>query len=164
MTSAAPVTVRKASADDAKEVHSLILELAEHMSAREKVGSSVEDIRAALLGSEPAVHALMAEQDGHPVGVAIFFLSFSTWRGSNGVYLQDVYVRPNMRTTGTGRKLISRVVAWAADHGADHLRLSVDTDNIEARSFYEHLNLLHRDDEMIYQISGNSFSQLGKKE
>jgi len=164
LNSESAATIRKASADDADRIHSLILELAEHLSARDKVGSTVENIRSALLGNEPAVHALVAELDGRLIGVAIFFLTFSTWRGSNGVYLQDIYVRPNVRTTGTGRKLLSQVVAWAATQGADHMRLSVDTDNVEARSFYEHLGMLQRDDEMIFQIFGTKFETMGGAE
>jgi len=73
-------------------------------------------------------------------------------------------VRPDLRSTGTGRKLLSAVATWAAAQGADHLRLSVDTDNLTAQSFYGHVGMLHRDDEMTFQISGTSFEAMGKQE
>lgn len=158
------VKVRMASADDAREIHALILELAEFTNDDKKVNSTIENICSALSGSEPLLHAFIAEQDGDPVGVAIVFLTFSTWRGSNGVYLQDIYVRPNLRSTGTGRKLLAAVATWAATRGADHLRLSVNTDNLTAQSFYGHVGMLHRDGEMIFQISGTSFEAMRSKE
>lgn len=157
------VNVRTASSNDASAVHALILELAEFTDDGKKVVSTTENIRAALAGSEPLLHAFIAEQDGNPVGVAIVYLTFSTWRGTKGVYLQDIYVRPNLRSTGTGRQLLAAVAKWATARGADHLRLSVDTDNLTAQSFYGHVGMLHRDDEMIFQISGTSFAAMGSK-
>lgn len=157
------ISIRIASADDADVIHRLIIELAEQMDVREKVSSTSKDIRAALSGAEPAVHALLAEQGDNAIGVAIFFLSYSTWRGSNGVYLQDIYLRPGNREAGAGRMLLSKLVACAAAQGADHLRLSVDVDNVAAQSFYRHIGMSDRDDEMIFQISGRDFQKLGEK-
>ena len=74
--------VRTASSDDASEIHALILELAEFTDDGKKVVSTIENIRTALSGSEPLLHAFIAEQDGTSVGVATVFLSFSTWRGT----------------------------------------------------------------------------------
>lgn len=158
------VLVRTASADDAGEIHSLILELAEFTNDGKKVSSTAVNICSALSGSEPLLHAFIAEQDTNPVGVAIVYLTFSTWRGTKGVYLQDIYVRPNLRSAGTGRQLLAAVATWAATRGADHLRLSVDADNLTAQSFYGHAGMLHRDDEMTFQISGTSFEAMGKQE
>ena len=157
------ISFRVASADDAGAIHALILELAEQMGDREKVGSTSKDMRTALLGAEPAVHALLAEQGDEAIGVAIFFLSYSTWRGSNGVYLQDIYLRPGKREAGTGKKLLSKIAEWATAQGADHLRLSVDVENLAAQSFYRHIGMSDRDDEMIFQITGRDFQELGEK-
>ena len=163
MKSGTDISFRIASADDADEIHSLILELAELMDVREKVGGTSKDLHNALLGTEPVVHALMAEQGNNAIGVAIFFLTYSTWRGSNGVYLQDIYLRPGKREAGTGSALFSKVAAWAALQGADHLRLSVDVNNVAARTFYSRVGMSVRDDEMIFQISGRDFRALGEK-
>jgi GNAT superfamily N-acetyltransferase len=157
------ISIRIATADDAGAIHALILELAEQLDVREKIASSNKDIRDALLGTEPAVHALLAEQGDIAIGVAIFFLSFSTWRGSNGVYLQDIYLRSGEREEGTGKRLLAKVAEWATAQGADHMRLSVDVENVAAQSFYRHIGMSNRDDEMIFQISGRDFQVLGEK-
>jgi len=158
------ITIRIASADDADVIHTFIVELAEQMDVREKLTSSSKDIGRALLAREPAVHVMVAEHGDDAIGVAIFFLTYSTWRGSNGVYLQDIFLRPGKRGAGTGRTLLSKVVAWAAERGADHLRLSVDADNRAAQSFYRHIGMSSRDDEMTFQISGRDFRDMGGME
>jgi len=155
--------MRIATPDDADAVHALLLELAESMDVRDKVASNNKDIRDALLGAEPAVHALLAEQGGMAIGVAIFFLTFSTWRGSNGVYLQDIYVRSGDREAGTGKRLLAKIAEWATAQGADHMRLSVDTENVAAQSFYRHIGMSSCDDEMLFQIFGRDFQVLGEK-
>lgn len=139
----------------------MLKRLAESMGAAPKMHSGVEDIATALSSDSPAIHALVAENDGAPLGMAVFFLTYSTWRGSRGVYLQDIYVAENARDSGLGRSLIQQVAAWAMAHGADHLRLSVDRDNTAASSFYENLGLTRRDDEMICMIDGDAFKTMG---
>jgi ribosomal protein S18 acetylase RimI-like enzyme len=155
------ITVRPASADDAKVIRSLVIELAVAMDELDKVSSSIKDFRDALSGTDPAIHGLLVEQDGKPVGMAIFYLTFSTWRGSRGVYLQDIYLHPNVRGTGAGKQLLAKVVAWAIDRDADHLRLSVDSDNTNAQLFYESIGMSFCKKEKIYQISDQSLQQLG---
>ena len=150
-----------ATADDTPLLHEMLKRLAESMGAARKMYSRVEDIATALSGDHPAIHALIAEKDGAPVGMAIFFLTYSTWRGSPGVYLQDIYVARGARGAGIGRRLMQQVADWAIAHGADHLRLSVDPDNTTARSFYDDLGLSYRDDEVICTLAGEAFRNMG---
>ena len=161
MKSEGEVDIRPASAEDAADIHRLIVALAESLDDQDKVTATVDDIRNALSGSDPAMHALITQQDDQILGVAVFFLTFSTWRGTRGVYLQDIYLHPSLRSAGSGRKLLASVVAWAAEQGADHLRLSVDSANREAQKFYENIGMSYRDEEMIYQISGRDFDEFG---
>jgi GNAT superfamily N-acetyltransferase len=154
------ISIRIAWSDDAALIHEMLKRLAESIGAEQKMHSTVEDIVAALSGETPAIRVLVAEHDNEPLGVAVFFLTFSTWRGSHGVYLQDIYVAEDVREVGLGRRLIEQVVEWAKAQGADHLRLSVDRDNKAARSFYENLGLSYRDDEMIYTIIGDAFNSM----
>ena len=163
MTTDTDISIRIASVDDADQIHVLLLELADLLGDQEKVSSTSQDIRDALMSKEPAVHVLLAERGDKAIGVAIFFLTFSTWRGSNGVYLQDIYVRPGKREAGSGKKLLSKLAEWAAAQGADHMRLAVDVDNVAAQSFYRHVGMSVRDDEMIFQITGRDFLRLGKQ-
>lgn len=135
----------------------MILALADTVGGRAGVSSTVQDFERALSGNAPAIHAVVAEQHGAAVGLAIFFPTFSTWRGSGGVYLQDIYVANGLRGSGVGRVLLQTVMDWANRRGATHLRLSVDRDNKLAQTFYESLGLGWREDEKIYEIAGDAF-------
>ena len=112
------ISIRIASADDATLIHEMLKQLAGSMGAAGKMYSTAEDIVTALSGDTPATHALVAEDDSAPLGMAIFFLTYSTWRGSRGVYLQDIYVADGARDAGVGRTLMQQVAAWATAHGA----------------------------------------------
>lgn len=138
----------------------MLLQLALAMGAQKKIKNSVQDIATALTGDTPAIHAFIAEKHARPVGLAIFFLNFSTWRGSPGVYVQDIYVAANARGTGLGRKLLQAAAAWGQKQGANHLRLSVDPENVAACQFYATVGLKLRDDEVIYSATGASFTKL----
>jgi len=157
------ISFRLACAENAEQVHALIVELAEAIGELDRVSSSVDDFRRALSGPDPAINALLVERNSVQIGVAIFFLSFSTWRGNWGVYLQDIYIRADSRGTGAGRVLLAKVAAWGVEREADHLRLSVDSENTIARSFYERSGMTFCSKEMIYQISDDEFRQLGSE-
>ena len=161
MSANTEISTRYASAEDAVLVHALIIEMAHAMDAQAKVRSTVEDFAHAMAPDNADIHVLLAERGGVPVGITIFFLTFSTWRGSLGVYVQDIYVTPEGRGTGIGKRLLSEVAAWASERGADHLRLSVDRENVAAQAFYENIGMKHCDEEMIYRITGASFEELG---
>lgn len=131
------------------------------MHEENKFGSAVKDIEGALSGSKPDAYAIIAEKNGENIGVSVFFLTFSTWRGKRGVYVQDIFVAADARGSGLGSRLLKEVVSWGASQGADHLRLSANRDNKAAHNFYEHLGLSFRNDEIIYAIAGDSFDNLG---
>lgn len=150
------IITRFGSADDANVIHEMLLRLSESMSSTLKISSTAQDIGAALSGSTPDIHAIIAEETGKPVGLAVFFLSYSTWRGTRGTYLQDIYVANDVRGRGLGTRLLREVAAWSDEQGADHLRLSVDRDNTAAQTFYEKHGLSFRGDEMIYTIVGDA--------
>jgi GNAT superfamily N-acetyltransferase len=138
----------------------MLLQLALATGAQKKIRNTVRDIATALTGDPPAIHAFIAEKNGKPVGLAICFLNFSTWRGSPGVYVQDIFVAANARGAGLGKKLLQAVAAWGQQRGADHLRLSVDPKNVAACQFYTNVGLTLRDDEVIYAATGESFANL----
>ena len=154
------ITIRQALVEDASIVHSMVLQLAESTVDRSKVTSRASDFAAAMSGDNPAIHVLIAERGGRPIGITILFLTFSTWRGTRGVYVQDIFVAPDARGGGLGKKMLAAAAKWAASQGADHLRLSVDRDNAAAQSFYAAIGLTYRDDEMMYQISGEALDAL----
>lgn len=145
---------------DAAVVHSMIVRLAESTPAAIELCSTAADFATALSGDNPAIHALIAEHDNASLGVVIFYLTYSTWYGAPGVYVQDIFVAEESRGAGVGRKLLAGAVKWAAARGATHMKLSVDRDNTTAQSFYERCGMFHRDDEMMYMIVGEAFSNL----
>jgi ribosomal protein S18 acetylase RimI-like enzyme len=160
MTNDSRISIRLAGADDAESVYAMIYALAEVLGDERKVVSTVDDFISHGFSKRPAFEALLAEQAGKPVGICLFFYSFSTWLGALGVYIQDLYVSDDARGSGLGRMLVAETARIAAARGANHLRLAVDSKNTDAQAFYETLGMKVRDDELIYQASGDSFALL----
>jgi ribosomal protein S18 acetylase RimI-like enzyme len=125
-----------------------------------KLVSTVDDIRTFGFGSSPLFHALLAEAGEETVGLCLYFFTFSTWLGTPGIYVQDLYIAESARGTGLGRRLLAGAAAAGSENGADHLRLSVYEDNDSAQQFYRAIGMKHRDDEHIYQADGEVFAEL----
>lgn len=155
--------IRLATEDDVGKLHAMIVGLAKATGLREKVTSKPEDFRRFGSRGQPAFQALIAELDGEPVGLSLFFYSFSSWRGELGVYVQDLYVSGKVRGTGLGRRLIGETARLSKKRGATYLRLSVGKSNAAAQAFYRSIGLSLSDDECIYQAIGPAFEQLTQK-
>lgn len=164
MNDTAPLTVRVATPADAGTVHSMIAALAASTPSHIEMRSTPADFETALSGEHPALFALIALQDDSPLGLVVFFPTFSTWYGAPGVYVQDLYVNESARGAGVGKRLMAEVAKFAAARGATHLRLSVDCDNAAGQAFYGRIGMSHRDDEMMYMIEGAAFARLGAEE
>lgn len=154
-------TIRRAVAADAEPIHAMLEALARDIDAAHKMAASVDDIRRHGFGPDPVFEALIAETDGHATGLCLWFTSFSSWRGSTGVYVQDLYVDEEMRGTGLGRWLLQEVAALSAEQGGTYLRLAVDAANIDGQGFYERLGLSWCRSERIFEIAGRGFRELG---
>ena len=154
------VTIRAATADDAANIARMIRALAAGNGEIHKVTGRAEDFARYGFSDLPAFRALIAERDGEPVGLSLWFCNFSSWRGDVGIYIQDLYVDDSLRGTGLGRRLLEETARCGLAAGATHLRLSVASSNSGARAFYKRLGLAFRDDECIYQISDKDFSTL----
>jgi ribosomal protein S18 acetylase RimI-like enzyme len=147
-------TIRRASEADAGIIHALVVELAAGIGKTEKVVSSVADIRDRGFGPDPAFEALIAERAGAPVGLCLFFESFSTWDG------RDIYVAEAARGRGLGRRLLAEAAAISRARGGSYLRLSVEADNDTAQAFYRRVGLTWSTAERIYQVRGEDFAAL----
>jgi len=157
--------IRLATEEDVGKLHAMVVGLAKATGLREKVTSKPEDFRRFGSRGQPAFQALIAELDGEPVGLSLFFYSFSSWRGELGVYVQDLYVSEKLRGSGLGRRLIAETARHARKRGATYLRLSVGKANTAAQAFYRSIGLALSEDECIYQAIGAAFEQLtGKNE
>lgn len=154
------IVIRRAAAADAEAIHAMVMALADDIGKRDSVASTPGDIRRHGFGPAPDFEALIAEADGAPVGLCLFFTSFSSWRGRSGLYVQDLYVAPRLRGGGLGRRLLGAVAAIGLERGATYLRLSVDADNDTAQAFYRRLGLHWSDSERIFQIGEEDLAGL----
>ncbi len=118
-------------------------------------------LRTALFGASPTVFAHVADEDGDIVGMAIWFLSFSTWTGLTGIALEDLYVRPEGRNKGIGRALVSRLAAIAHQSGYGRLDWSVLRWNQSAIRFYQSLGAVAMDEWIGYRLPGEALEALG---
>ncbi len=100
------ITIRQATPDDATAIYDMIYELAVYEKAPEEVVTTPEEIRETLFASGSKTEALICEVAGKAVGYAVFFTSYSTWLGRNGIYMEDLYVTPDYRGIGAGKALL----------------------------------------------------------
>ncbi|MGV9933295.1 N-acetyltransferase family protein [Streptomyces olivaceoviridis] len=155
--------IRTATPDDVPVIHTMVRELAEYEKAPEEARASEAQLREALFGERPAAFAHMAvdEASGEPVGFALWFLNFSTWRGVHGIYLEDLYVRPQARGGGHGRALLAELARICVERGYERLEWSVLDWNRPAIGFYEALGARPQDEWTVYRLTDESLTALG---
>ena len=141
--------IRETQPEDVEELHSLVCDLADFENLRETVASTPRDLHRALFGNSPRVEALVAEITPHGLpeqskgpsltGMAFFFQTFSTFTGRQGLWLEDLYVRPEYRNQGIGKALLTHFLSVAQSRGCARAEWSVLDWNTSAIDFYEHL-------------------------
>ena len=146
--------IRPARAADIPAIHQMIRDLAEYERSLPEVSATEDDLRAALLGGHPSLFAHVAEEDGELAGFALWFLNYSTWLGRHGIYLEDLYVRPERRGQGHGRALLAELAGICVDRGYGRLDWSVLDWNSPTRRFYESLGAVTVDEWVIYRLTG----------
>jgi GNAT superfamily N-acetyltransferase len=154
------VIVRAATAADAEAIHAMILLLARDTATGRPVSSTPDDFRRFGFSAAPCFQALLAERRGAPVGLCLYFFSFSSWMGKRGVYVQDLFVDDSERGTGLGRKLIAETARRAGEQGAGFMRLSVDRKNLGAQSFYSKIGMERAEYEVIFKAVDAGFEAL----
>ncbi|MEV0332179.1 GNAT family N-acetyltransferase [Nocardia sp. NPDC050717] len=154
------MSVRSATPADVPAMVGLVHELAEYEKAADECTLSDEQLHSALFGAAPALFAHVAEHEGVVVGCAIWFLNYSTWDGVHGIYLEDLYVRPQVRGTGLGRALVAALAAEAVERGYSRVSWSVLTWNTPSIAFYESLGAAPQDEWIGYRISGAELAAL----
>lgn len=157
------IEIREAVPGDAAVVVALLRALAETLGEGEKFRSTESSILRHGFGADRLLWSMLACDGEQAVGVACYFPTFSTTRGAPGVYLQDLYVAPEARGQGIGRRLLSAVIAASAEGwDANHLLLLVYDDNIAARAFYRRLGFALPDKERPASLGGEAFAALGR--
>jgi GNAT superfamily N-acetyltransferase len=156
--------IRPARDSDIPAIHQMILELAEYEQQRHEVTATEDDLRTALLGERPAVFALVAEHEGEPVGFAVWFLNYSTWTGRHGIYLEDLYVRPQHRGHGHGTGLLAELARICVERGYSRLEWWVLDWNEPARRFYVSLGAVAMDGWTVHRLAGPGLARLAASE
>ena len=155
--------VREASGEDVPLILSFIRELAEYENLSHEVVATEETLRANLFGERQFAEVLIAEHDGAPAGFALFFHNFSTFLGRPGIYLEDLYVKPELRGAGIGKKLLVHLARLAKDRGCGRLEWWVLDWNAPTIGFYEKLGAVAMDDWTVYRLAGAPLDDLAAK-
>jgi GNAT superfamily N-acetyltransferase len=152
--------IRAAAPADVSAIFALMMELAEFEKLTHLFVATEDGVRDALFGPRPAAEALVAEESGQIVGYALFFHNFSTFLGKRGLYLEDLYVRPNLRGSGLGTKMLRALAALAVERQCGRFEWSVLDWNQQAIDFYEKMGATVLPDWRIVRITGESLDQL----
>ncbi|MCT2591832.1 GNAT family N-acetyltransferase [Streptomyces sp. N2-109] len=153
--------IRTAAPADVPVIRAMVRELAEYERAPEHARATDEQLHSALFGPHPAVFALIAEDDGGaPVGFALWFRNFSTWTGTHGVYLEDLFVRPEARGAGHGKALLSALAEICVEHGYERFEWWVLDWNTPSIGFYQSLGAEPMDEWTVFRMSGEPLRAL----
>ena len=152
--------IRPATPADVPGIYQLIRDLAEYERALPHVTGTHEQLRAALFGPDPAVFAYVADHQGQLAGFALWFLNFSTWECQHGVYLEDLYVRPELRGHGYDRQLLAELAALCVERGYSRLDWNVLNWNEPAIGFYRALGAVSLDDWITFRLAGPALAQV----
>lgn len=132
----------------------LVYELAEYERLVELCHLTEDQLHTALFGPTPALYGLVAVDDDKVVGYALYFLNFSTWEGVHGIYLEDLYVRPDQRGSGLGRALLTALVDLANERGYARVEWSVLDWNEPSIAFYRSLGAESMDGWTVFRLTG----------
>jgi GNAT superfamily N-acetyltransferase len=154
------VSIRPARPGEAGLVFSFVRELAAYERLAQAVDATEAMIDAALFGPDPRVFCDIAEWDGAPVGFALWFANFSTFRGRHGIYLEDIFVRPDHRRRGVGRALFHYLARRCAERGWTRFEWSVLDWNAPSIAFYQSLGAELLKDWTVCRISGEALARL----
>lgn len=154
-------TLRAATPEDLPSLLGLVRELAEYERLADQLVATEEGFSGGLFGPRPAAEAMLAEQDGAPAGYALWFTTFSTFLGRPGIWLEDLFVRPQQRGRGIGRALLARLAALALARGCGRMEWAVLDWNEPAHEFYRRLGAAPTPEWTTWRLTGEPLARLG---
>ena len=157
------LVIRPATVADVPVILELIRELATYERAPNAVTATKEQLVDVLFGPRPAAEVLLAFEGATPVGFAVFFRNFSTWLGQPGLYLEDLFVRPEVRGKGYGRALLVHLAKIARDHGCGRIEWAVLDWNEPAIQFYRKLGAKPLDEWTVFRLTRDGIAKLAKE-
>jgi GNAT superfamily N-acetyltransferase len=156
------VSIRLAQPGDETELAAMVHELAAFEHAAAECIVTAEQLREALFGEAPSVHAHVAEVDGEPAACALWFRNFSTWDGVAGVYLEDLFVRPAFRRHGLAKALLAALARECTSSGYTRLTWAVLDWNVNAIALYDSVGGRPQNEWITYRVSGPELSALAE--
>jgi GNAT superfamily N-acetyltransferase len=154
--------IRDATIADIPIIFQLIRDLATYERAPNDVVATEKDLEEVLFSAEPAAKVVIAFENAEPVGFAVYFFNFSTWLGRPGLYLEDLFVKPEMRGRGYGRALLVHLAKIARDHNCGRIEWAVLTWNAPAIEFYKKIGAVSLDEWRVFRLTGDGIGKLAE--
>lgn len=156
------LSIRRARPEESGLIFSLICELAEYEKLSHEIEATEKGIAAALFGEHPLLFCEIAEWNGEGVGFAVWFFNFSTFSGRPGIFLEDLFVRPDFRGKGIGKGLLAHLAKLCIENGWSRMQWSVLDWNTPSIDFYKSLGAEMMDEWKLVRINGAALSQLAE--
>lgn len=156
--------IRSATEEDVPLILTFIRDLARYEKLEHEVVATAETLRATLFGQPRFAEVLFGEEDGQPVAFALFFHNYSTFVGRPGLYLEDVFVRPEFRGRGYGKAMLARLASIAVERNCGRFEWAVLDWNTSAIAFYESLGAGAVDEWTIFRITGAALRELAAQD
>jgi GNAT superfamily N-acetyltransferase len=154
------LNIRPARPADAPVIYAFIRDLAEYEKLLHEVEAREADIAAMLFGTAPRAFCDIAENDGEPIGFALWFYNLSTFTGRHGIYLEDLFVRPQARGLGAGKALLVGLAKRCVDEGLTRLEWAVLDWNAPSIAFYDALGASAKTEWITRRLSGEALARL----
>lgn len=153
------ISYRKAQRKDIPVIHGFIMELAKYEKLADQVIASEASLAKTLFGDHPYAEVILAEADGKEAGFVLFFHNYSTFLAKPGIYIEDLYVKPEYRGLGMGKGLLSYIAALANERGCGRIEWWVLNWN-PARKFYESIGARAMNEWIVYRLTGDKIKEL----
>jgi GNAT superfamily N-acetyltransferase len=158
----AMLNLRTAMANDTPLILSLVRELAQYEREPDAILATEDDLRRDGFSANPKFHAVIAEWNTEPAGMALFFNHYSTWEGRPGIFVEDLIVRPQFRGKGIGKALMKYLARRALDEGCYGMRWEVHSWNKDGVAFYRGLGGKFRENGRVMQLKGTELKRLAE--
>ena len=157
------MSIRPATIADTDEILALIYELALYEKAPEEAKATREQIIESFFSESPKVFCEIVEVEGEVAGLAIWFLNYSTWQGKHGIYLEDLFIRPQFRGKGFGKALLKHLAAICEDRGYGRFQWWVLDWNEPSIEFYKALGAVAMDEWTVYRVSEDALTRFARE-
>ena len=158
------ITIRPATEQDIPLIHGFISALAHYEHLEHEMVATHEGLRKTLFGERRYAEVVFACLDGEPVGFALFFHNYSTFLGKPGIYLEDLFVRPEMRGRGLGKRLLAWLAQTTLERDCGRLEWAVLDWNEPSINFYRNLGAVLKKEWQIFRLTGAALAALGKQD